>query len=170
MAFVASSRRKKSAAKRTGRQPISGAGPSARSTATLRPATATAPPGRFEIDINEGHHPGKVNMNIHNWSGQHWARHEQWISPDDLSKDFHVYGLEWNERELIWYIDGVVRRVSRNEVCHGEVPVIFSTAILRWAGEITDALDGTSMDVGYVRVYERAGPNPAAPKEISSGQ
>ncbi len=123
---------------------------------------------KFEIDINEGHYPGKVNMNIHNWEGEHWSKHELWTSPDELSADFHTYGLEWNDKELIWYVDGVERRRLPHDICHMEVPVIFSTAVLKWAGRITEALDGSAMEVDYVRVYERTGPNPSAPDTRSA--
>lgn len=75
-------------------------------------------------------------------------------APSDLAKDFHVYGLEWNQRQLTWYFDGKVIRQRKNDICHSEVAVIFSTAVLKWAGEITDALDGASMDIDYVSVYQ----------------
>ena len=123
---------------------------------------------KFEIDINEGHYPGKVNMNIHNWEGEHWSKHELWTSPDDLGTSFHTYGLEWTDKELIWYVDGVERRRIAHEICHLEVPVIFSTAVLKWAGKITEALDGAAMEVDYVRIYERTGPNPSAPDPQSA--
>jgi hypothetical protein len=32
---------------------------------------------------------------------------------------------------------------------------MFSTAVFRWAGPITDALDGKSMDVDWVRIWRR---------------
>jgi hypothetical protein len=33
--------------------------------------------------------------------------------------------------------------------------VWLSLAIIKWAGEVTDAIDGTVMEVDYVRVYEK---------------
>lgn len=113
-------------------------------------------PGRFEIDINEGHYSDQVNMNIHSWSGKHRAQHKRWIAAGhDLSKEFHLYGLEWTTKELVWYFDGQEIRRDANTVCHSEAPVYLSSAIMKWAGEVTDKIDGTSMDVDYVRVYER---------------
>jgi beta-glucanase (GH16 family) len=122
---------------------------------------------KFEIDINEGHAPREVSMNVHNWEGEHWARPAAWTSPDDLTADYHVYGLAWDEKKLTWYVDGIVRRVYLNDICHLEAAVILSTAVLQGAGVVTDELDGTSMDVDYVRVYRREGPNPAAPPEAA---
>ena len=40
--------------------------------------TRGKPKQRFEIDINEGHYPNEVNMNLHNWSGKHWAKGGRW--------------------------------------------------------------------------------------------
>lgn len=112
--------------------------------------------GAFEIDINEGHAPDQVNMNIHRWSGAHLAESKTWRAQGhDLSREFHVYGLEWNEKELIWYFDGREIRREPNRWCHREAPVWLSSAIIKWAGEVTDRIDGTSMDVDYVRVYQR---------------
>ena len=129
--------------------------------------------GRFEIDINEGHYPNKLNTNIHNWSGKHWGKGQGFAvdgqgrtavrtgrepagETADLSRDFHVYGLVWNEWELIWYFDGREIRREPNSLCHRPAPVWLSSAVMNWAGKVTDAVDGTSMDVDYVRVYRRA--------------
>ena len=76
-------------------------------------------------------------------------------APPDLGHSFHVYGLLWTEQELVYYFDGrEIRRIS-NEICHGESPVRLSLAIIRWAGPVTDAIDGKSMDVDWVRVWQR---------------
>jgi beta-glucanase (GH16 family) len=112
--------------------------------------------GKFEIDINEGHYPNRINMNIHNWSGEHWHMSKHILADSaDLAEEFHVYGLEWNEKELIWYFEGKEIRREKNTICHGEAPVWLSLAIIAWAGSVTDAIDGTSMDVDYVRVYQK---------------
>ena len=113
-------------------------------------------PGRFEIDINEGHYPNKINMNIHNWSGEHWSDSERKVIEDaNLGENFHTYGFEWNENELIWYFEGEEIRREENTIFHGETPVRLSLAIFKWAGEITDEIDGKSMEVDYVKVYQK---------------
>lgn len=113
-------------------------------------------PGRFEIDINEGHYPDIINMNIHNWSGEHWSKSKKrTVEGANLADDFHTYGLEWNKDELIWYFDGKEIRREQNTICHGESSVWLSLAIIKWAGPVTDDIDGTSMDVDYVRVYQK---------------
>jgi len=76
-------------------------------------------------------------------------------APPDLASSFHVYGLQWTEEELIYYFDGQEIRRMENEICHGPAPVWLSLAIIRWAGVVTDQIDGTSMDVDWVRVWQR---------------
>jgi beta-glucanase (GH16 family) len=76
-------------------------------------------------------------------------------APPDLGHSFHIYGLEWNEEELIYYFDGQEIRRMDNEICHGESPVRLSLAIIPWAGPVTEAIDGKSMDVDWVRVWQR---------------
>ena len=105
-------------------------------------------PVRFEIDINEGHFPCEIATNIHRWFGKHVpssrrfkldndpkysvasAQSDSRGKKIDLSRDFHVYGLEWNERELVYYFDGKELRRALNEFCHGETPVWLSSAII----------------------------------------
>ena len=72
----------------------------------------------------------------------------------NFAKDFHTYALEWNENELVFFLDGEEIRREKNEFCHSPAPVWLSLAILPWAGEITDAIDQTKMEVDWVRVYQ----------------
>ena len=121
-------------------------------------------PGRFEIDINEGHYPNEINSSIHNWSGKHWAKGKnKKIDGADLGEQFHTYGLMWSKAELVWYFDGVEIRREENTICHREAPVWLSLAIFKWAGPVTDAIDGTSMEVDYIRVYQTEGTGPDNP-------
>jgi len=123
---------------------------------------------RFEIDINEGHYPNTINTNIHNWSDitidpvtgkRSNPRSPKAFNPgkkdDDYARDFQVYGLEWNEKELIFYFNGEEIRREKNEFCHSPAPVWLSLAIIPWHGKVTDAIDGTFMEVDYVRVFSK---------------
>jgi beta-glucanase (GH16 family) len=121
----------------------------------------------FEIDINEGHYPNKINTNIHNWSDikvvngkrTHPSASKSFTlkSPTggtDFAKEFNVYGLEWTADELVFYFNGKPIRREQNAFCHSEAPIWLSLAIIAWGGKITDAIDGTFMEVDYVRVYQ----------------
>jgi beta-glucanase (GH16 family) len=97
------------------------------------------------------------SFNVQYWDGKKWQeisfpRTE--VDRLDLSRDYLVYALEWNEEELIWYIDGKEVRRERNEFCHAAAPVILSSAVVKSAGS-TAHIDGTSMKVDYVRIYQR---------------
>jgi beta-glucanase (GH16 family) len=105
----------------------------------------------------------KWNSLIHDWKVE-WHDGSKWIEMGsfnlddldiDLARDFHTYGLEWSEDELVFYFDGRELRREKNTFCFSPSPVWLSLAIIPWAGKVTDAIDGTFMEVDYVRIYQR---------------
>lgn len=46
-------------------------------------------------------------------------------------------------------------RAELNLFCHEPAILSLSTAVLNWAGHISDSIDGTKMEIDYVRVYSR---------------
>ena len=54
----------------------------------------------------------------------------------------------------MFFLDGREIRRSKNEFSFSPANLLLSMAVLAWAGEVTDAIDGTYMEVDYVRVYE----------------
>lgn len=125
------------------------------------PRTGSAE-GEFEIDINEGHYPNIINMSGHFGFGKDKTYPTRKIlAEDDLSKEFVTIGLEWNENELVWYMNGKeIRRTGNNQYFNKEAVILLSLAALKsnWAGKITDESIGSSMDVDYVRVYKPVKP------------
>jgi beta-glucanase (GH16 family) len=118
----------------------------------------------FEIDVNEGHYPDKISNNIHNHSDTrvvngkrtHPTSSRTFTYKDqDFARDFQVHGLEWTEKELIFYLNGKEIRRMKNEFCLSPSSVWLSLAVIPWAGRITDAIDGTAMEVDYVRIYRK---------------
>lgn len=73
----------------------------------------------------------------------------------NFARDFQTYGLEWTEKELVFYLNGKELRREKNNFCHQPAPVWLSLAIIPWGGKITDAINGTFMEVDYVRIYQR---------------
>lgn len=120
---------------------------------------------RFEIDVSEGHYPNKINTNIHNWTDLSISPEGKNTHPDshkafrqdtvDFSKEYHLFGLEWNKEELIFYLDRKEIRREKNTFCLSPAHIFLSLAIITWAGEVTDRIDGTFMEADYVRVYQR---------------
>ena len=82
------------------------------------------------------------------------ANYDATLSGMNLGKEYHTYALEWSKDSLLYSFDGKVMRRIKNEFCHSPAPVYLSEAIISWAGEVTDAIDGTSMDVDWVKVYQ----------------
>jgi beta-glucanase (GH16 family) len=73
----------------------------------------------------------------------------------NFAEAFHTYGLEWNEHEIVFYFDDQEIRREKNEFCYSEVPIWLSLAVIPWAGQVTDAIDGTRMQVDWVRYYHK---------------
>ncbi|MFD2257301.1 family 16 glycosylhydrolase [Luteolibacter algae] len=71
----------------------------------------------------------------------------------NFADEFHTYGLEWNEDELVFYFDRKEIRRTKNEFSFSEAPIYLSLAIIAWSGTPGDEIDGTSMKVDYVRHY-----------------
>lgn len=137
----------------------------------------------FEIDINEGQFANsstdtwnQVRTNVHNWSDTFRNSSGTLTHPSsslstnpnpwyNVGYEYHIMGLEWNENELIWYLDGKIIRISPNVNaykapvnCYDFAPIYLSAATIPWMnginGVIPDSVNGKNMEVDYVRVYE----------------
>ncbi len=99
-----------------------------------------------------------INNRISYHNGSKWvgmASFDVKAGNFNFARDFQTYGLEWSEKELVFYFNGKVLRREKNTFCHSPSPVWLSLAIIPWAGNITDAIHGTRMEVDYVRIYQR---------------
>jgi beta-glucanase (GH16 family) len=73
----------------------------------------------FEIDIAEamGKNSKSVTM-THHWEkpgGNRAFNSKQFVS-SDFSEDFHNYAIRWEPSKLTWYIDGIERFTSVNNI------------------------------------------------------
>ena len=110
----------------------------------------------FELDINEGHYPNSINMTYHtDVTGEKKAHSSTYLSPYDLSADYHTYALEWTPEELRFYHDGVLRSTQPNLNADQLQFPYLSSAVLNWAGKATDRTDGTAQIVDYVRIWQK---------------
>lgn len=98
------------------------------------------------------------DFKIEYWDGKKWTLIGS-LGRDglnvDFSRDFHTYGLEWSDKELVYYLDRKEIRREKNQFCFSESPVWLSLAIIPWDGPVTDKIDGTQMEIDYVRVYQK---------------
>lgn len=125
--------------------------------------------GTYEIDIFEiaGTAPDRQNllhMNTHVYLGDPDKENDQnrrsrptrWQHTAPLKDAYHVYGLEWSERELKWYLDGRVIRAEENFHFHQPMKVILSAEThpdwfgLPAAGELPAAYR-----IDYIRAWKR---------------
>ncbi|UUA73805.1 MULTISPECIES: family 16 glycosylhydrolase [unclassified Cellvibrio] len=93
------------------------------------------------------------------FDGKKWKLISQYDAADvaDYSSDWHTYGMAWDQDYFHFYMDGKLYYSMRNDVCFSEQTILFSLAILKAeiAGPVTDAINGTSMKIDYVRYYTR---------------
>ena len=90
--------------------------------------------------------------------GEKWVDMATFDSKDgayNFGRDFHVYGLEWSEKEIVFYFNGRELRREKNEFAYSPSPVLLSLALIRWAGPVTEAVHNKAMEIDYVRIYER---------------
>jgi len=115
-----------------------------------------------EIDITEilSAKPTESVMTQH-WGtvaadGSHPALGKYWLSGIDLTADYHIYAIEWNANEIIWYADGVERARQTNNVNNPLYLELNIHSGNSWAG-YGDAYNTTKnyMDIDYVRVWQK---------------
>jgi len=124
----------------------------------------------LELDVNEGRYPHEF--------APHFCYHTDsgFFSPgidfqmeEDLSADYHIYGLEWNERELLHYFDGRLIRRTPHDLNPSHLEHLrLGTAVVTYAGPVLDSLDGKSMDVDWVRAWKVTYPGPQAERVIGT--
>lgn len=98
------------------------------------------------------------NYKVQYFNGTAWidlAVYDASQTGKNLGMEFHTYGLDWSKDSLVFSIDGKVLRRTKNDFCHSPAPVYLSEAIIAWAGAVTDAIDGTSMVVDWVKIYQK---------------
>ena len=151
-----------------------------------------------EIDImeNRGDWPNIVLMTNHysgvypypgsklnNWSygGSDMGMYTITNGPD-FSADFHTFAVDWEPNDIIWYVDGVERfRSTLNlppgtvnpPVYPGDMHIVLNLAA---GGSFTgnllpeDTNLPASLEVDYVRVYQKASSFVFLPYLVRSGQ
>lgn len=122
-----------------------------------------------EIDICENA-PGvaynrhDLNSNIHVFKSpkdqgdikKHFSRTKKFYFPEELQKEYHVWGLEWTKEYIRFYIDGILFREAKNTHWHQSLEVNFNCESNKWFGALPDdnKLDG-EFHVKYFRVWKQ---------------
>ena len=102
--------------------------------------------------VSSAIHYGSYGDNLHSKGIGRWFVSRPYDS-------FHTYGIEWNENEYIFYIDG--RETGRSDfggVCRNELYLLLSVEHQAggWAGDIREnrPCDMTDFVIDYVRAYQ----------------
>jgi len=102
--------------------------------------------------VSSAIHYGGYGDNLHSTGVGRWFVRRPYDS-------FHTYGIEWNEDEYIFYIDG--RETGRSDfggVCQNELYLLLSVEHQAggWAGDIREnrPCEMTDFVIDYVRVYQ----------------
>ncbi|UXX79186.1 Ig-like domain-containing protein [Reichenbachiella carrageenanivorans] len=144
-----------------------------------------------QFDWYEGHQDDvrDMDLNLHavvkKNGAREWRRPKQypaeqlnkWRAPWDPRNDFHIYGCEVNENEIIWYVDGVEVGRKPNTYWNRPMNVTLSLGLRKPFVQFYDNRNNainpvtdpeanallsempTSMYVDYVRVWEKSGTN-----------
>ncbi len=126
-----------------------------------------APGWGTEIDVFEigGKAKGferKYNMNAHVFrtptETRHWSAGGEWLAPWPLAADYHVYGLEWDAKELKYFVDGVLVRTVENTHWHQPLYLIFDSETMPgWFGMPEDADLPSTFSIDYVHAWKKEG-------------
>jgi hypothetical protein len=102
----------------------------------------------------------KYNMALHVFrtpqEKKHWGVGGVWEAPWRLADDYHVYGLEWNEDEIKYFVDGVLVRSVENTHWHQPLFLIFDSETMpKWFGMPDDKDLPSTFSVEYVRAWKK---------------
>ncbi len=116
-----------------------------------------------EIDVFElcglnPQHDRHDYMTVHVWQTpqekRHWAVGSSWVAPARFAEAFHVFGFEWNPKELRWYVDGVLVHTVQNTDWHQALLLIFDSETMpEWFGLPHDSDLPSTFCVDYVRAW-----------------
>ena len=121
----------------------------------------------FESAFYESSFPRRVSSNIHvdGYGEYHRSANvcKPWLLVNDPYEDFNTYGLEWNEKEYIFYVNGAeTGRSDFGGACLVPMYLILSVEVggnnavpaADWTGgPITDNGGITDFVIDYVRAY-----------------
>jgi beta-glucanase (GH16 family) len=114
----------------------------------------------FEIGGKAKGFERKYNMNLHVFQTprekKHWDVQHTWVAPWRLADDYHVYGLEWGEDEIKYYVDGAVVRTVENTHWRQPLYLTFDSETMPdWFGMPADQDLPSTFSVEYVRAWKK---------------
>ena len=125
-------------------------------------------PHSGEIDImeNVGYWPDSLFGTVHTglYNGMKGTQKVKSVAVNDLSTSFHNYAIEWNENDIVFYLDGQKTHQFINEHTGSEAwpfdkefYLLLNIAVGGdWGGKygVDDAIFPQRMEIEFVRVYQ----------------
>lgn len=100
-----------------------------------------------------------INVHVFRTPGEgknHWSVGGQFIAPERLANDYHVYGLEWDSKEVKFYFDGVLVRKGENTHWHQPLHLNFDSETMpEWFGLPNDEDLPSTYSIEYVRAWKK---------------
>lgn len=86
----------------------------------------------------------------------HLSDHVEWIAPFRLAEEFIIVGLEWNENEIKWSVNGEVVRTRENTYWHQPLTMNFDSETMpEWWG-LPDPGDPPGFfQIDYIRSWKK---------------
>jgi beta-glucanase (GH16 family) len=144
----------------------------------LWPALWTLPtpydwPPEIDIMENLGNQTTKVYMTNHWGTDQSHQQYSTSYTGSDFSAGFHVFGIEWTDSAIVWYVDGVQRARSTSGIPSGKMHMIANLAVGgSWPGSPdSSTVFPAQLEIDYIRVYQQADspPTPSSPPASPKG-
>ncbi len=115
--------------------------------------------GVLEIDIFEQRgrfatpQGSQIDYNVHFTDNAHYLD----SVPCDVSADYHIYAMEWEEGKIVWYFDNQPIRTYTGPTPQKKM---FLLAALfhyeSWLGDFPDKIDfPVDFEIDYIRVYKK---------------
>lgn len=119
-----------------------------------------APSERFqENDLNSNIHVFR-SPKEHGDVTKYFSRNKKYYVPFELHKDYHTWGLEWNEKVIRFFIDGVLFREAENTHWHQPLEINFNNESNKWFGALPPKKNkqiDKDFRVKYLRVWKKRG-------------
>ncbi|MBZ0256525.1 family 16 glycosylhydrolase [bacterium] len=114
----------------------------------------------FEIGGKSPEHERKYHMNVHVMHTptikEHLSDSAIWEAPYRLADEYHVYGFEWDEELLKWYVDGAVVRTLENKHWHQPLRMNFDSETMPdWFGLPEKENLPSTFHIDYVHSWKK---------------